>query len=61
MITYDKILIEKRNRLIDDTLDNPVFSVDTLCQTLGISRSQLHRTIKQISLSTSLHMRKCRP
>ena len=61
MITADEQLIEKLNRLIDDHLDLPSFSIDVICQTLGISRSQLHRTIKeQTELSTSLYIRKRR-
>ena len=61
MITSDRQLVEKVNRLVDDNLDNPSFSVDTICQTIGISRSQLHRTIKeQTELSISLYIRKRR-
>ena len=59
--TSDHVLIEKLNRLIDDNLDKPAFSIDAICQTLGISRSRLHRTIKeQTDLSTSLYIRKRR-
>jgi TolB-like protein/AraC-like DNA-binding protein/Tfp pilus assembly protein PilF len=61
MVTYEKTLVEKLNRLIEDNLDNPSFSIDTICQAIGISRSQLHRTIKeQTELSTTLYIRKRR-
>jgi TolB-like protein/AraC-like DNA-binding protein len=61
MITTDKLFVEKLNRLIDDNLDNPALTVDLICQKLAVSRSQLHRIIKeQTGLSTSLYIRKCR-
>lgn len=59
--TSEQAFIEKLNRLIDDNLGNPAFSIDAICQRLGVSRSQLHRTVKeQTALSTSLHIRKRR-
>ena len=61
MITSDNIFIEKLNQLIDDNLDNPSFSINTICQTLGVSRSQLHRTVKeQTERSVSLYIRQRR-
>ncbi len=61
MVSADRLVIEKLNRLIDDNLNNPAFSVDTICQMLGVSRSQLHRIVKeQTQLSTSLYIRKYR-
>ena len=57
----DHVVVEKLNRLIDDNLNQPAFSIDTICLALGISRSQLHRAIKeQTHLSTSLYIRKRR-
>lgn len=54
-------LIERLDRLIDENLDDPQFSIDTICQTLGVSRSQLHRSLKSHSpLSTSLYIRQRR-
>ena len=51
-------LIEKLNWLIDDSLDDSSFSIDTVCQALGLSRSQLHRTLKeQTHLSASHYIR----
>jgi|GEM_PF-806498 len=59
--TSDHVLLDKLNRLIDDNLGNPAFSTDALCLRLGISRSHLHRTIKeQTDLSTSLYIRQRR-
>lgn len=61
MISTDNLLVEKLNRLIDDNLDNPAFTVDSICQEIGISRSQLHRNVKeQTGLSISLYIRKRR-
>ncbi|GAB2558352.1 helix-turn-helix domain-containing protein [Spirosoma areae] len=61
MLTTDKRFVENLNRLIDENLDNPAFSVETICQTLAISRSQLYRTLKeQTQLSLSLYIRKRR-
>lgn len=61
MMTTEKNLLVKLDGLIDENLDNPAFGVDLICQALGISRSQLHRVIKeQTELSTSLYIRKRR-
>ncbi len=61
MITSENILVEKLNRLIDENLELPSFGIDTICQTLGISRSKLHRTVKdQTDLPISLYIRKRR-
>lgn len=61
MITSDSLLIEKLNRLIDENIDNPDFSIETICQTLGLSRSQLHRVLKEhTQLSVTLYLRQKR-
>ena len=61
MITSNKVFVEKLDRLIDDNIDNPVFSVDMICQNLGLSRSHLHRVVKeQAGLSTTLYIRQRR-
>lgn len=61
MITSDKAVVEKLNKLIDDNLDSPSFSVDAICQAIGISRSRLHRFVKEhADLSASLYIRKRR-
>ncbi|MBK8504629.1 MAG: helix-turn-helix domain-containing protein [Saprospiraceae bacterium] len=52
-------LIEKIQKIVKENLHNPKFSTGFLCDELHISRSQLHRRIKQHSgLSTSLFIRK---
>lgn len=61
MISSGNVFIEKLNAFIDAKLDDPTFSVDDMCQTLGISRSQLHRILKeQTELSVSIYIRKRR-
>ena len=61
MLKTDNTLLERLNRLIDDNLDNPTFTIDTICQALGTSRSHLHRTVKESTEnSTSHYIRKRR-
>jgi TolB-like protein/AraC-like DNA-binding protein/Tfp pilus assembly protein PilF len=61
MITSNKVLVEKLDRLIDDHLDDPAFSVDSICQDLGLSRSHLHRVVKEhTGLSITLYIRQRR-
>ena len=53
--------VTKLDRLIDENLSDPEFSIDSICQRLGLSRSQLHRVLKdQTSLSTSRYIRQRR-
>ena len=59
MSNPDKEIIEKINQLIQENIENAKFSVDDVCQNLGLSRTQLHRAVKeQTQLSTSLYIRK---
>lgn len=59
MKNADEILIQKFDRLIEDNFENPVFSIESACYDIGISRSQLHRILKeQFNLSASLYIRK---
>ena len=61
MTTPEQGLTARLNQLIDDNLSNPVFSTDMICQELGLSRSQLHRHIKeQTLLSVTLFIRQRR-
>jgi TolB-like protein/AraC-like DNA-binding protein/Tfp pilus assembly protein PilF len=61
MITSNKVLVEKLDRLIDDHLDDPAFSVESICQDLGLSRSHLHRVVKEhTGLSITLYIRQRR-
>ncbi|MDF7817338.1 helix-turn-helix domain-containing protein [Runella sp. MFBS21] len=55
----DKVFIEKLNKLIDDNLDNPSLTIDSICEQLGMSRSRLHRLLKEESeLSATLYIRR---
>lgn len=52
-------ILQKLNLLIEENFENSKFSIDEICTNLGLSRSQLHRFIKeQTQLSTSLYIRK---
>ncbi len=52
-------VLQKLNLLIEENIEDSKFSVDDICQNLGLSRSQLHRLVtEQTSLSTSLYIRK---
>lgn len=61
MTTLPSSFIDRLDRLIDERLDDTELSIDSICQTLGISRSQLHRSLKSHTLvSTSLYIRQRR-
>lgn len=52
------LLLETLDQLIDARLDDPSFSIDSIAQLLGVSRSQLYRTIKdETDLSPSRYLR----
>jgi adenylate cyclase len=58
MVNIENNLLEKLNKIIDENLTNSSFSIDLLTQSIGISRSQLHRLVKEnTSTSTSLYIR----
>ncbi|MES2796879.1 MAG: AraC family transcriptional regulator [Bacteroidota bacterium] len=59
MTNYEKDLIEKLNRLIQEKYINTESITDNLCVDLGISRSNLYRMLKDnFQLSPSLYIRK---
>lgn len=61
MISSADLFIPKLQSLIDAHIDDPTFSVDTICRDMGISRAQLHRIVKeQFALSVTLYIRKIR-
>lgn len=61
MTTPEQGLTASLNQLIDDNISNPAFSTDMICHELGLSRSQLHRHIKeQTHLSVTLFIRQRR-
>ncbi|GAB5552943.1 MAG: two-component regulator propeller domain-containing protein [Saprospiraceae bacterium] len=45
----DNYFLTKINAIIEDNIENEGFSVDYLAKEIGLSRSQLHRKLKQIS------------
>lgn len=54
-------ILERVEKIIENNLENASFSIDFLCKQMGVSRSYLHRVIKeQTGLSTSLFIRKIR-
>lgn len=53
--------ISRLDNVIDENMDKSSFSIDFLCSELGVSRTNLHRKIKNdSSLSTSLYVRRRR-
>jgi serine/threonine-protein kinase len=61
MVKTKKPLILKLDRLIEENLSDSSFTIDWLSKSLGLSRSQLHRLIKdRANLSTSLYIRQKR-
>jgi AraC-like DNA-binding protein/TolB-like protein/Flp pilus assembly protein TadD len=61
MVNSQNEFISRLKVLIHEHADDSEFSVDTICTALGISRSQLHRIVKdQSDLSVTLYIRKVR-
>lgn len=61
MSVSEQVILEKLAQLIEKNLSNPSFSLDDVYKELGISRSHLHRIIKEHSqLSITLFIRKIR-
>ena len=53
--------VEQLTSIIRENIDNADFSIEVLCQEIGMSRSQLHRKLKaEIGISTSLYIRQIR-
>jgi AraC-like DNA-binding protein len=44
-----KIFIDKLTSIIEENISNEDFSVEILCDEIGMSRTQLHRKIKAIT------------
>lgn len=54
----DRAFLSKMNELILENLENPLFSIEFLCEHLSISRMQLHRKMKiLLNKSTSEYIR----
>lgn len=47
-LDYNEVFIERVGQIIMDNFQNEHFSVSKLAEMVGISRSQLHRKLKQI-------------
>lgn len=45
---YNEVLMEKIMRVMNEQIDNPDLNVEMLGQTIGISRVQLHRKLKEL-------------
>lgn len=61
MGNIESIILEKLNLVIDKNLKNADYSLDDVCKEIGISRTQLHRILKEKThLSTTLYIRKRR-
>ncbi len=59
MADSESDVIRNLNLFLDENLDNSDFSATTICQELGISRSNLYRVIKEhYNTSPSLYIRK---
>ncbi len=61
MNNSDKVVIEKLTLLIESNLTDSTFTLERIYKELGVSRTKLHRVVKeQTLLSTSLFIRKIR-
>lgn len=61
MISSDEAFILKLKSLIDTNLSETSLSTDTICREMGVSRSSLHRLVKEhTGLSVTLFIRQCR-
>ncbi|GAA4415030.1 hypothetical protein GCM10023187_45170 [Nibrella viscosa] len=61
MISADQDFIIRLTEYVEANLEDSALSVDTLCRQMGVSRTQLHRLVKeQTDLSTTHFIRKIR-
>lgn len=61
MSSPEPVILDKINQSIENNLTNEQFSVKAICTDVGISRTQLHRILKEASqLSATLYIRKRR-
>jgi AraC-like DNA-binding protein len=57
----EQLILENLSQLIGRNIGNSALSLDDICKELGISRSHLHRIVKeQTGLSTTLFIRRIR-
>ena len=58
---YDEDLMERIMKSVNANLDDSDFSVEKLCEDVGISRTQLHRKLKEMTgVSTAEFIRNIR-
>jgi len=61
MLEKDKKLLENIELVVQETILESNYSLEYICKSLYLSRSQLHRRIKSITgLSTTYYIRKIR-
>ncbi|MBN8823943.1 MULTISPECIES: helix-turn-helix domain-containing protein [unclassified Spirosoma] len=61
MNTSGSPLLDQLDKLIDQRLEDPSFTLEAICQHLSVSRSQLYRIVKdETQLSTTRYLRKRR-
>jgi len=57
----NKPFVDQVTSVIEDNITNANFSIEVLCQQIGMSRSQLHRKLKaETGISTSIFIRQTR-
>ena len=60
-VRVEDLFLQKVNAIIEDQLADSEFGIDQLCQTLALSRSQLHRKLKALTnCTTSSYIRTIR-
>lgn len=52
VVSQDDLFMQKLMDLVEKNISNPDFSIDEICQNLGMSRAQFFRKTKAISNST---------
>lgn len=53
--------LTRLNEILEDNMSDPEFGIKQLCQSLQVSRSQLHQKVKSLTgKSTSIHIRSIR-
>lgn len=58
IIDREQVFLNEVNKIVLSNLENPIFSIDYLCEKLSISRMQLHRKIVALlGKSTSEYIR----
>jgi len=58
IVVREQAFLNEMNKIVLDNLENPIFSIDFICEKLSISRMQLHRKIVTLlGKSTSEYIR----